>query len=119
MYERTIGGDHRIYAITLTGSLTKVVDLLNTADRAEYDKFITTKVKNTGTHGDVQSDGYRRMPVDGYVVNPLASLIVASGAATAEETVDAGVQYTCPIAFWLDKLYVKGSGTATVRIFFS
>lgn len=118
MYERTIASDHRIYQVTL-GSRSLVKDLLSVDDLADYNTFIQQKKSNNGDHGDLQRDAYRRIVVDGYVVCPDSQMFISTSLTGAEEPVAANVLYTSPVAFWLDKTYVRGSGVAYVRVFFS
>ena len=119
MYERTIACDHRIYEVTLTGTPTKVIDLLSDGDRANYNSFVNNAKANGDDHGDLQNKAYKRIVVDGYITATASALLVSTSASGAQEEVAQDVQFTSPVAFWLDKTWVQGSGSAIVRIFFS
>jgi len=118
MYERTIASDHRIYEVTL-GSKSVIKDLLSVDDLVDYNTFVHQNKRNDGDHGELQRDAYKRIVVDGYILCPSSTMFVSTSINGAEEPVDAGVQFTSPVAFWLDKTYVRGSGTAYLRVFFS
>lgn len=117
MYEKTIAADHKIYEVTLSGAATKVIDLLSVSDRAEYKSYLDNYTFSDPTNR--QKYDYKRVVVDGYIVCPGDSMSVGTSQTGAFEPVPAGVQFTSPVAYWLDKTWVIGSGTAYVRIFFS
>ena len=119
MYERTIASDHRLYQITLPGTATKLKDLLSVDDLQDYNSFINTEKSSEVVHATLQSKGYKRIVVDGYVVCYTSTIYVSTSDGGAEEPISAGIPFTCPVAFWLDKTYIRGSGTAFIRVFFS
>lgn len=116
MYEKTIAVDHRIYGVNLPGSQTKIIDLLSSADKEDYTSFLENFVSSNV--GECPRK-YNRIVVDGYIVCPSSVMLVSTTLGGAEEPVPAGIQFTSPVAFWLDKTFVRGSGSAYVRIFFS
>ena len=119
MYEKTIAADHKIYSVVLSTSATKIIDLLQPDDLEDYLSYIDDKKDIAPPRPHSYSRSNRRVVVDGYIVCPSASMFVGTSATGAFEPVQSNVQFTCPVFFWLDKTYVKGSATAYIRIFFS
>lgn len=111
MYEKTIANDHLIFQISLPGTLTKVLSLLSPTDKIEYDNKLTEQIEG-------YPNGYRRVVLDGYIVSG-STIYVAHKLGGAEDSIGADVQYTFPVSNWLEKSYVRGSGNAIIRIFFS
>jgi hypothetical protein len=120
MYEKTVAGLQRIYEVTLTGTPTRIFDLLNTTDKEEYISIIGEKFQSNNWNQAIDSRKYyRRTVVDGYIICPSSVMNVSTSLSGAQEPVPANVQYTNPVMFWTENLWVSGSGTAFVRIFFS
>ena len=107
MYERTIAGEHRIYEVTLSGTSTKIKDLLSPTDLADYDYLVE------------EFHPRKHIVVDGYILCNTSQMFISTSESGVEETVDIGIQFTCPVGFWLDKTWVRGSGNALIRVFFS
>ena len=55
--------------------------------------------------------------VDGYIVSGTTFNVKHEGG-TAVEAVAADIEYTCPVDSWITKMFVSGTTTATVRVFF-
>lgn len=126
MYDKTIAADHRIYNISIpsisTG--TKILDLLNTDQLNEYRSIITTGLESNPSIRGKPHQLYKRIPVDGYILCPLKSILVGHASTCCFEPVPIGIQYVCPFYFWPEKVYVKATNDETsvdayIRIFFS
>ena len=123
MYEKTISGETRIYQITIPGTPTLVYDLLQSADKTDYDNLLTTGVKvQPLSYPSLNSDkNVVRVPVDGYILNTSSNFYVSTSQNGAIDTALANLQYTFPVYFWLNKhwVYADSPTQAIIRIFFS
>lgn len=119
MYEKTVAAIQRIYSVNLTGTPTRVIDLLSTQDREEYKEILNGNGIYPWNNIIKGRENYKRIVVDGYIICPSSAMLVSTSSTGAQETVPENLQYTSPVIFWLEELYVSGSGSAIVRIFFS
>ena len=124
MYEKSIGGEHRIFAVTVPLAHTLALDLLNPTDRADYDKMITTGVETQPYQSAPYTMNHQihaRFPVDGYIYSDFGNLYISTSSAGAKETIPPYTQYPIPVFFWLNKTWFSSDGdtNALIRIFFS
>jgi hypothetical protein len=123
MYEKTIGNEHRIYAITIPETPTLVIDLLSAPDRADYDALVTGEGARFYEPIEyIPNDKkFRRIPVDGYILSNANAWYVATSLAGAVEVVPIDERYTFPVSFWLNKTWISAPApiAGTLRIFFS
>lgn len=121
MYERSIGTEHRIYAVTVPSSATLAINLLSPTDLADYTFMVTTGypaqpyINRTGNQ-EVSS----RSPVDGYIYSDEGNLYISTSALGSSETIPQYTQYPIPVFFWLNKTWFRSDGQtpAIIRVFF-
>jgi len=111
MYEKTIANDHLIFEVNLTSTPTLAINLLSPTDLEEYQNKLNTSVLG-------YPNGYKRIVIDGYIVGT-TTVEVSHKFDGVFDSIAANIQYTFPISDWLNKSYIKGSGPAIIRIFFS
>jgi len=123
MYEKTIGNEHRIYAITIPDTPTMVLDLLSAPDRADYDALVTGD--GARFYEPIETvpfdKKFRRIPVDGYILSNANAWYVATSLTGADEVVPIDERYTFPVSFWLNKTWISAPApiAGTIRVFFS
>lgn len=125
MYDKTIAGEHRIYNILIQNTPMTVYDLLSPAQKAEVEQLLSVGlvVGPGGYIGHEETRPRIRIPIDGYII-PSLEIFVRTSPAGDAELVGEGVQYTCPLYYWIFKTWVSTTAsnlatTATIRIFFS
>lgn len=122
MYEKTIAGEHRTYAITIPESPTDIYDLLQPADQADYDSLLSAGVPvEPIKYPSFNGDNRYRVPIDGYIVSTAGNFNVRTAVGGVDEVVNMGFQYVVPVYFWPHKTWVSASAptSAIIRIFFS
>lgn len=127
MYDKTVGGIHRIYSFVATGSWVKVYDALPPEAKAEIDNLVNYDgdglpqyTPNPPLCDPVMN--VRRMVVDGYLRTLTTAMQVSTKSdGSIFETVPICEIYPVPAVDWINHTYVKATSgqKVTVRIFFS
>ena len=123
MYEKTIGNEHRIYAITIPDTPTLVLDILSPTDLADYNSLVLEATARFYDPVDTQplNKAFKRIPVDGYILSNENAWYSATSLSGAVETVPIDERFTYPVSFWLNKSYIYAPApiAGIIRIFFS
>lgn len=123
MYDKSVAGEHRYYAITIQVAATTVYDLLDANAKAEINSIMTTglPVQADTTYPSRNNNNRDRAPVDGYVLSTIGDFNAGSSATSTVEIISKNTQYVCPYYFWLTKTWLSASvpTSAIVRVFFS
>lgn len=123
MYEKTIGNEHRIYAITIPETPTLVLDLLSAPDRTDYNALVTGDGARFYEPIDfVPNDkSFKRIPVDGYILSNANAWYAGTSPTGFFEVIPIDERFTVPVSFWLNKTYISAPApiAGIIRIFFS
>lgn len=122
MYDKSIGGEYRIYGIIIPQTPTLVIDLLTGNDLADYNHIIGTGLPiQPFVLTEKNTEIRKRLPVDGYIYTEEGNFKVSTSQSGSTEPVAAYTQYVVPIFMWLNKTYVSSdtSLNAIIRVFFS